>query len=153
MIEDVLDIAQVVGDVEARLWIEHVAVVPEDRRPRDDDDDEDREGKPTQNDAPGLRIIFFRRCSRKATAATIHEEIKAEVEELAAKHSLVPGLATVLVGEDPASQSYVRSKQKRCAEVGITSFGHELPESASQEEVEGLVRELTDNPEVHGTLS
>ncbi len=88
----------------------------------------------------------------KATAATIHVEIKAEVEELKRKHSLVPGLATVLVGENPASQSYVRSKQKRCAEVGITSFGHELPETAAQEEVEGLVRELNDNPEVHGIL-
>jgi methylenetetrahydrofolate dehydrogenase (NADP+)/methenyltetrahydrofolate cyclohydrolase len=87
-----------------------------------------------------------------ATAATIHEEIKAEVEELHAKHSLVPGLATVLVGDNPASQSYVRSKQKRCEEVGIRSFGHELAEQASQEQVEALVRELNDNPEVHGIL-
>ena len=88
----------------------------------------------------------------KGTAATIHEEIKTEVEKLKADHNIVPGLATVLVGENPASQFYVRSKQKRCAEVGIQSFGHNLPESASQEEVDELVAELNDNPEVHGIL-
>ncbi|HIP87790.1 MAG TPA: bifunctional methylenetetrahydrofolate dehydrogenase/methenyltetrahydrofolate cyclohydrolase FolD [Anaerolineales bacterium] len=88
----------------------------------------------------------------KATAAQIHEEIKAEVERLKAEHGIVPGLATVLVGEDPASQFYVRSKRKRCSEVGIRSFGYELPETASQEEVEGLVAELNANPEVHGIL-
>jgi len=87
-----------------------------------------------------------------ATAAAIHEEIQAEVERLGAKYGIVPGLATVLVGENPASQFYVRSKQKRCAEVGIRSFGHDLPESASQKEVEGLVRNLNANPEVHGIL-
>ncbi|MDY7080611.1 MAG: bifunctional methylenetetrahydrofolate dehydrogenase/methenyltetrahydrofolate cyclohydrolase FolD [Chloroflexota bacterium] len=88
----------------------------------------------------------------KGTAATIHEEIEAEVERLKTEHGIVPGLATVLVGENPASQFYVRSKQKRCAEVGIQSFGHDLPESASQEEVDGLVAELNANPEVHGIL-
>jgi methylenetetrahydrofolate dehydrogenase (NADP+)/methenyltetrahydrofolate cyclohydrolase len=88
----------------------------------------------------------------KGTAATIHEEIKAGAEQLKAEHGIVPGLATVLVGENPASQFYVRSKQKRCAEVGIRSFGHSLPESASQKEVEGLVAQLNANPEVHGIL-
>jgi methylenetetrahydrofolate dehydrogenase (NADP+)/methenyltetrahydrofolate cyclohydrolase len=88
----------------------------------------------------------------KGTAAAIQEEIATETEDLKAKHSLVPGLATVLVGENPASQAYVSSKQKRCAEVGITSFGHELPADASQEEVEGLVRELNEDPKVHGIL-
>jgi methylenetetrahydrofolate dehydrogenase (NADP+)/methenyltetrahydrofolate cyclohydrolase len=88
----------------------------------------------------------------KATAATIHEEIKTEVDMLKREHSIVPGLATVLVGENPASQFYVRSKQKRCAEVGIQSFGHNLPEGASQQEVDGLVAELNANPGVHGIL-
>ncbi len=88
----------------------------------------------------------------KATAAQIHEEIRAEVERLKAEHGIVPGLATVLVGENPASQFYVRSKRKRCSEVGIRSFGYELPETATQEEVEGLVAELNANPEVHGIL-
>jgi 5,10-methylene-tetrahydrofolate dehydrogenase/methenyl tetrahydrofolate cyclohydrolase len=88
----------------------------------------------------------------KATAAAIHEEIKAGVERLKTEYGIVPGLATVLVGENPASQFYVRSKQKRCAEVGIQSFGHNLPASASQEDVDGLVAELNGNPEVHGIL-
>ena len=92
------------------------------------------------------------RIDGKATAATIHDEIKAEVERLEAEHGIVPGLATVLVGENPASQFYVRSKQKRCAEVGIRSFGHNLAEDSSQEEVEGLVAELNADPEVHGIL-
>lgn len=88
----------------------------------------------------------------KATAAQIQEEVRAEVEKLKAERGIVPGLATVLVGENPASQFYVRSKRKRCSEVGIRSFGYELPETASQEEVEGLVAELNANPEVHGIL-
>ena len=65
---------------------------------------------------------------------------------------LMPGLATVLVGKNPASEVYVRSKQKACAEVGINSFGHHLPEDASQEEVEALVRELNADPKVNGIL-
>jgi 5,10-methylene-tetrahydrofolate dehydrogenase/methenyl tetrahydrofolate cyclohydrolase len=88
----------------------------------------------------------------KGTAATIQEEIKAEVERLKAEHDIVPGLATVLVGENPASQFYVRSKQQRCAEVGIQSFGHNLPENASQEEVDELVAELNADPQVNGIL-
>ncbi len=87
-----------------------------------------------------------------ATAAAIHNEVKAEVERLEAGHGIVPGLATVLVGENPASQAYVRSKQQRCGEVGIHSFGNVLPASATQAEVEGLVGELNDNPDVHGIL-
>jgi methylenetetrahydrofolate dehydrogenase (NADP+)/methenyltetrahydrofolate cyclohydrolase len=88
----------------------------------------------------------------KGTAATIHKEIKAEAEQLREEYGVVPGLATVLVGENPASQFYVRSKQKRCAEVGIQSFGHELSDDASQEEVEGLVAELNVDSQVHGIL-
>ncbi|MBN1955607.1 MAG: bifunctional methylenetetrahydrofolate dehydrogenase/methenyltetrahydrofolate cyclohydrolase FolD [Anaerolineae bacterium] len=87
-----------------------------------------------------------------ATSKTIQQEIQDQVEQLRADHGIVPGLATVLVGEDPASQFYVRSKQKRCAEVGIRSFGHKLDADATQEEVEGLVAELNANPEVHGIL-
>jgi 5,10-methylene-tetrahydrofolate dehydrogenase/methenyl tetrahydrofolate cyclohydrolase len=88
----------------------------------------------------------------KATAAAIHEEIKAEVEKLKTGPGVVPGLATVLVGENPASQTYVRMKQRRCEEVGIQSFGSVLPEDASQDEVEELVADLNANPEVHGIL-
>jgi 5,10-methylene-tetrahydrofolate dehydrogenase/methenyl tetrahydrofolate cyclohydrolase len=88
----------------------------------------------------------------KALAAEIRAEVKAKVEARVAAGKRVPGLATVLVGENPASQSYVRSKRKSSAEVGIESFGYELPETASQEEVEKLVRELNADPKVNGIL-
>jgi 5,10-methylene-tetrahydrofolate dehydrogenase/methenyl tetrahydrofolate cyclohydrolase len=88
----------------------------------------------------------------KAIAATIRGEIKAEVEAMQAKYGQAPGLATVLVGERKDSQTYVRMKKKACAEVGITSFGHDLPADVSQEELLKVVRELNANPEVNGIL-
>jgi 5,10-methylene-tetrahydrofolate dehydrogenase/methenyl tetrahydrofolate cyclohydrolase len=88
----------------------------------------------------------------KALAAEIRAGVKAKVEARVAAGKSVPGLATVLVGENPASQSYVRSKRKASAEVGIESFGFELPATASQEEVEKLVTELNADPKVHGIL-
>ena len=88
----------------------------------------------------------------KAIAATIRGEIKAEVEAMKARYGKVPGLAAVLVGERKDSQTYVRMKKKACAEVGITSFGHDLPEDISQEELLKVVRDLNANPEVHGIL-
>jgi 5,10-methylene-tetrahydrofolate dehydrogenase/methenyl tetrahydrofolate cyclohydrolase len=87
-----------------------------------------------------------------AIAATIRGEIKAEVEAMKAKYGKVPGLATVLVGERKDSQTYVRMKKKACAEAGITSFSHDVPADIRQEELLKLVRELNDNPEVHGIL-
>ncbi len=88
----------------------------------------------------------------KAIAADIRSEIKTEVEQLQAQYGKVPGLATVLVGERKDSQSYVRMKKKACAEVGITSFGHELPEDVSQDELLKVVQDLNANPDVHGIL-
>ncbi len=87
-----------------------------------------------------------------AVAARIREEVKQAVEALKRETGIVPGLATVLVGENPASQTYVRMKQKACQELGMVSFGYHLPADASQAEVENLVRELSANPEVHGIL-
>jgi methylenetetrahydrofolate dehydrogenase (NADP+) / methenyltetrahydrofolate cyclohydrolase len=81
---------------------------------------------------------------RKAVA----EEVHARIEE----GKQVPGLATVLVGDDPASQSYVKSKHKACTEAGLRSFSHVLPATASQDEVENLVSKLNDDPQVHGIL-
>jgi 5,10-methylene-tetrahydrofolate dehydrogenase/methenyl tetrahydrofolate cyclohydrolase len=63
-----------------------------------------------------------------------------------------PGLATVIVGDNPASAQYVRMKRNRCKKVGIESFGHELPADAPQEEVVGLVQKLGADPKVHGIL-
>ncbi len=88
----------------------------------------------------------------KALAAEIRMDVKAKVEARIAAGKPAPGLATVLVGENPASQSYVRSKRKSSAEVGIESFGFELPATATQEEVEKLVKELNADPKVNGIL-
>lgn len=87
-----------------------------------------------------------------AVAQRMRAEIAQAVAEMKARHGVVPGLATVLVGDNPASHSYVRMKRKACADVGIESFPHELPGDASQEEVEALVQRLNDDPRVHGIL-
>jgi methylenetetrahydrofolate dehydrogenase (NADP+) / methenyltetrahydrofolate cyclohydrolase len=88
----------------------------------------------------------------KAIAASVRQEIAAQVEAMVSAGKPKPGLATVLVGEDPASHVYVSSKQKACAQAGIESFGFKLPATASQEEVESLVRELNADPKVNGIL-
>lgn len=82
-------------------------------------------------------------------AQKVRSEVAQGVTELP---GVKPGLATVLVGDDPASQAYVSSKQKACAQVGITSFGRHLSATASQAEVEAVVRELGQDPAVHGIL-
>ncbi len=88
----------------------------------------------------------------KAIAAELRQEVAKGVEALVASGANKPGLATVLVGEDPASQTYVRMKRKACEEVGIESFGHTLSADVSQGEVEKLVADLNANPKVHGIL-
>ncbi len=90
-----------------------------------------------------MELPLLNRYARKVAA-----DVKQRVESGLSR----PGLATVLVGENPASQSYVKSKRKACAEVGIESFGFELPASASQAEVESLVRQLNADPKVNGIL-
>jgi 5,10-methylene-tetrahydrofolate dehydrogenase/methenyl tetrahydrofolate cyclohydrolase len=88
----------------------------------------------------------------KQIGQEIRDEVKVAVENRLKKGLPAPGLATVLVGENPASQVYVRNKQKACAEVGINSFGYHLPEDATQDDVESLVRELNADPAVNGIL-
>jgi methylenetetrahydrofolate dehydrogenase (NADP+)/methenyltetrahydrofolate cyclohydrolase len=87
----------------------------------------------------------------KAVAAAVREEVRVRVDRLAERGTTV-GLATVLVGDDPASHVYVGNKQKACAEVGIRSLGHRLAATTTQGELESLVRELGANPDVHGIL-
>ena len=89
--------------------------------------------------------------SGKAIAASINEELKIEVERLKS-NDIVPCLAVVLVGEDPASQVYVRNKKRTCKEIGIISLGHNLPANTSQEDLERLLIKLNSNPDVHGIL-
>ena len=88
----------------------------------------------------------------KATAEGIRGEVKEAIDKRKAEGKSIPGLATVLVGENPASKVYVRNKQKACAEVGIKSYGYDLPGDASQEEVEALVSKLNADPAVNGIL-
>ncbi len=88
----------------------------------------------------------------KATAQTIRGEAAREVLEMKARHGRAPGLAVVLAGEDPASQVYVRNKIKACEETGIVSKAFRPQASVSQAELEGLVRQLNEDPEVDGIL-
>jgi methylenetetrahydrofolate dehydrogenase (NADP+) / methenyltetrahydrofolate cyclohydrolase len=87
-----------------------------------------------------------------AIAQKVRAEVTAEVARRAAAGKPRPGLATVLVGDNAGSQAYVRSKHKACAEAGIESFGHTLPKTATQAEVEALVGGLNADPRVHGIL-
>jgi len=87
-----------------------------------------------------------------AIAESLRSEVAVEVQERLAVGKQPPGLATVLVGDNPASQVYVRSKQKACQEAGIQSFGYTLPATATQAEVEALVSELNADPKVNGIL-
>lgn len=88
----------------------------------------------------------------KSIANSIQDALTAEVAVLKNEHDVTPGLATVLVGEDPASQMYVRMKHRRCEKVGIHSLGVELPQDATQEVVEAKVQALNEDPAVHGIL-
>jgi len=88
----------------------------------------------------------------KAFAAGLRGRIAETVAKLQADHGLTPGLAVVLVGENPASQVYVRNKAKQTRETGMTSFEHRLAVEAGQHELLALVRNLNDDPAVHGIL-
>ncbi|MBD0745486.1 bifunctional methylenetetrahydrofolate dehydrogenase/methenyltetrahydrofolate cyclohydrolase [Streptomyces sp. CBMA152] len=87
----------------------------------------------------------------KATAAAIKSDLAVRVAALK-ERGFHPGLGTVLVGEDAASQKYVAGKHRDCAEVGIASIQRELPATATQEEIEAVVRELNEDPECTGYI-
>lgn len=95
----------------------------------------------------GAKII-----SGEAVACKIRERVAAGVKEMVRKYGFPPRLATVLVGDDPASHQYVRMKQNKSKKVGIESSGHILPAETGQKEVEKLVKELGADPEIHGIL-
>ena len=88
----------------------------------------------------------------KAIAAELRAKVASEVRRLRAAHNLEPGLAVVLVGENPASAVYVRSKGKQTVEAGMKSFDHRLPEQVSESELLALVDKLNADPAVHGIL-
>ena len=88
----------------------------------------------------------------KAFAASVRQKVASKVADLRETHSITPGLAVVLVGEDPASQVYVRSKGKQTIEVGMNSFEHKLDVNTPEEVLLGLIDELNSDPIVHGIL-
>jgi methylenetetrahydrofolate dehydrogenase (NADP+)/methenyltetrahydrofolate cyclohydrolase len=88
----------------------------------------------------------------KAVAARVRAQVGEGVAEFTAEHGRQPGLATVLVGEDPASAIYVGGKQKATAEVGMRGFDHRLADDATREEVVGLIEQLNADPAVSGIL-
>lgn len=88
----------------------------------------------------------------KAISAQIREEIAEKVKLYNEKTGLRPGLAVIIVGENPASQVYVRNKKKACEQVGFNSWVYEMPESMTQDELNALIDKLNGDPGVHGIL-
>lgn len=94
----------------------------------------------------------MRKLDGKATAALIRQELAGQIEVLRKNHGREPGLAVMLVGDDPASQVYVRNKERACAEVGIRSEGFRLPADVTLEEVEAIIARLNADPGIDGIL-
>lgn len=88
----------------------------------------------------------------KAISKEVRAEIAADTKRLIEKKGVTPGLAVIIVGEDPASQVYVRNKRRACEEVGFYSEAYELPESTTQAELEALVDRLNGDEKIHGIL-
>jgi len=88
----------------------------------------------------------------KAIAAKVRAEVALAVKEIEARAGVTPGLALIRLGNDPASEVYVRGKVKACQETGMGGFEHILPEATPEEDLLALVRELNVNPHVHGVL-
>jgi methylenetetrahydrofolate dehydrogenase (NADP+)/methenyltetrahydrofolate cyclohydrolase len=88
----------------------------------------------------------------KKTAAIIRQELKDQVAALTARHGRAPGLAVILVGENPASQVYVRNKERACADVGIVSRGFRLPADIPQAQLEDTIVFLNNDPDIDGIL-
>lgn len=88
----------------------------------------------------------------KAFAAKLRAQVATHVARLKADHGIVPGLAVVLLGDDPASQVYVRNKGKMTVEVGMQSFEHRLPDTTSEADLLALIAQLNADPAVHGIL-
>ncbi|MBR3631347.1 MAG: bifunctional methylenetetrahydrofolate dehydrogenase/methenyltetrahydrofolate cyclohydrolase FolD [Oscillospiraceae bacterium] len=93
-----------------------------------------------------------KRIDGKAVSAQVREQVRLETAALMEKHGIQPGLAVVIVGNDPASRVYVNNKKKACEAVGFRSFEYALPEETTQEELLALVEKLNADPEVNGIL-
>ena len=93
-----------------------------------------------------------KRIDGKAISAEIRVELKEQTAQFCAEHGYAPGLAVIIVGENPASMVYVRNKKKGCEEVGFYSEVHELPEATTQAELNALVDRLNADERIHGIL-
>ena len=90
--------------------------------------------------------------SGKELAEKMRQEMKSETDELKTHHNLVPGLAVILIGDNPASLSYVKGKEKACAQVGILSCEYKFDADYKEEQLLKLIRELNNDPSIHGIL-
>ncbi|WP_340819853.1 bifunctional methylenetetrahydrofolate dehydrogenase/methenyltetrahydrofolate cyclohydrolase FolD [Methanolobus sp. WCC4] len=93
-----------------------------------------------------------RKIDGRSLSKKVEEQVKQEVDELKVENGITPGLATILVGEDPASKMYVRLKHKACERVGIHAEDHNMPETTTQEELMQRIRELNAREDIHGIL-
>lgn len=90
--------------------------------------------------------------SGKELAEVMRQEMQMEVAELKSKHDIIPGLAVILIGDDPASMSYVRGKERACEKVGLMSKGYKFDSDYSEEKLLKLIDELNREPKIHGIL-
>ncbi len=88
----------------------------------------------------------------KSLASKVHQEVAAEVEKLKQEKNIVPGLAVILVGDDPASHAYVKMKAKACEKVGFYSITHNMPDTISQDEIIEIIEMMNNNPHIDGIL-
>lgn len=93
-----------------------------------------------------------RKIDGRSLSKKVEEQVKQGVDQLKAEKGITPGLATILVGEDPASRMYVRLKHKACERVGIHAEDQDMPESTTQEELMQRIRELNSREDIHGIL-
>ena len=97
-------------------------------------------------------MMYSRIIDGKAIAADVRKEVAKDVAALKSTHGLTPGLAVVLIGEDPASKVYVKNKAAQTVEVGMNSWEHKLPVETSEADILALVQKLNNDPAVHGIL-
>ena len=88
----------------------------------------------------------------KKLSAKIKENLKNEISEFVSKTGTTPGLAVLLVGNDPASHTYVAMKAKACKEVGLYSIVHEMPDTVKEDDILSTIKMINENPKVHGLL-
>ena len=88
----------------------------------------------------------------KSLSQKVQNEVQSEVERLKSEKNIVPGLAVVIVGDDPASHAYVSMKEKACKKVGFYSITHKMPSSITQEEIINIIEMMNKNPHIHGIL-